>query len=36
MQSIDNAQDLYLLVLSIFEELKTKELEYLDKVSKKH
>ena len=25
MQSIDNAQDLYLLVLSIFEELKNKE-----------
>lgn len=36
MQSIDNAQDLYLLVLSIFEELKIKEQEHLDKVAKKH
>ena len=36
MQSIDNAQDLYLLVLSIFEELKIKEQEYLDRVAKKH
>lgn len=36
MQSIDNAQDLYLLVLSIFGELKIKEQEHLDKVAKKH
>lgn len=36
LQSIENAQDLYLLVLSIFPELQAKEKEYLEAASKKH
>ena len=36
LQSIDNSQDLYLVMLSIFDELQSKEKEYLDLASKKH
>ncbi len=36
LQSIDNSQDLYLVMLSIFDELQSKEREYLDLASKKH
>jgi len=36
LQSIDQAQDLYLLILAIFTELRTKEKNYLALASKKH
>ena len=36
LQSIDNSQDLYLVMLSIFDELQLKERTYLELASKKH
>jgi N utilization substance protein B len=36
LQSIENSQDLYLVMLSIFNELQLKEKAYLELASKKH
>ena len=36
LQSIDNVQDLYLIMLSAMVELRAKEIEFLEKSSRKH